>query len=180
MEPSTVKRIRDLIPIAQRESPHFLETYIGEHVLVVPPQATAPDASWTLDTRLSGSGVSLPGSNFKDYEVVSLRGRLRLLHRVVSVGRAPYNDVVIAHESISKIHAKFEIRSEQLRLTDVGSTTGTLVNGRALAPGEKQLVQHNDDITFGDRTFKLYRTVRLHSVLTRLVDIPVLDLDSDA
>lgn len=72
----------------------------------------------------------------------SLKGQ-RLLVRtpVANIGRADYNDLVIADESVSTSHAKLQRREGVWVLVDLESTNGTFVDGErvtgdtALAPG---------------------------------------------
>jgi pSer/pThr/pTyr-binding forkhead associated (FHA) protein len=71
-----------------------------------------------------------------------MRGRrLPITLPVVNVGRADYNDIVIADPSVSTTHAKLQRRDDVWVLTDLGSTNGTMVNGQrvsavALNPGD--------------------------------------------
>jgi pSer/pThr/pTyr-binding forkhead associated (FHA) protein len=71
-----------------------------------------------------------------------MRGRrLPITLAVVNVGRADYNDIVIADPSVSTTHAKLQRRDDVWVLTDLGSTNGTYVEGdpvtgeTALTPG---------------------------------------------
>ena len=67
--------------------------------------------------------------------------RLPVKAPVVNIGRADYNDVVIAEPSVSTTHAKLQRRDDVWVLSDLGSTNGTYVEGEpvtgetALTPG---------------------------------------------
>jgi pSer/pThr/pTyr-binding forkhead associated (FHA) protein len=67
--------------------------------------------------------------------------RLYVKVPIVNIGRADYNDIVLADESVSSQHAKLTRREGLWILTDLGSTNGTLVDGERieedtpLAPG---------------------------------------------
>ncbi len=67
--------------------------------------------------------------------------RLPVKTPVVNIGRADYNDVVIAEPSVSTTHAKLQRRDDVWVLSDLGSTNGTYVEGdpvtgeTALTPG---------------------------------------------
>lgn len=50
----------------------------------------------------------------------------------ITVGRAPENDVIVEHASISGNHAVFELTDGQYALSDLGSTNGTFVEGAAI------------------------------------------------
>lgn len=60
----------------------------------------------------------------------------------LTIGRDPLNDVVIDHPSTSRFHAQIKKLQGTYKLTDLGSTNGTFVNGksvtgmRALRPGD--------------------------------------------
>src|SRR5918994_509820 len=68
-------------------------------------------------------------------------GRLPITLAMVNLGRADYNDIVIADPSVSTTHAKLQRRDDVWVLTDLGSTNGTYVEGdpvtgeTALTPG---------------------------------------------
>jgi pSer/pThr/pTyr-binding forkhead associated (FHA) protein len=57
---------------------------------------------------------------------------------IANMGRADYNDVVIADPSVSTMHAKLQHRGGIWMLSDLGSTNGTFVDGE-LASGEVPL-----------------------------------------
>jgi pSer/pThr/pTyr-binding forkhead associated (FHA) protein len=72
----------------------------------------------------------------------ALKGRrLPVKVPVVNIGRADFNDVVIADPSVSTSHAKLQRRDTVWVLSDLGSTNGTFVEGErvsgevALSPG---------------------------------------------
>ena len=83
------------------------------------------------------------------YLVLEVRGG-DPLSRVVSladgdelvVGRGTGSDVVLAHEGVSRKHARFVRRGSEVLVEDLGSTNGTIVNGaviraqRRLAAGD--------------------------------------------
>jgi hypothetical protein len=47
----------------------------------------------------------------------------------VTIGRKPYNDIVIDHRAVSGQHATITLMLEDAILEDLGSTNGTFVNG---------------------------------------------------
>jgi pSer/pThr/pTyr-binding forkhead associated (FHA) protein len=79
----------------------------------------------------------------------ALRGRrLPITLPVVSVGRADYNDIVIADPSVSTTHAKLQRKDDVWVLTDLGSTNGTYVEGEPVT-GETALTP-GTTLRFGD------------------------------
>lgn len=64
----------------------------------------------------------------------ALKGRrLAIKVPVVNIGRADFNDVVIADPSVSTSHAKLQRRDDVWVLTDLDSTNGTYVEGERLS-----------------------------------------------
>ena len=62
-----------------------------------------------------------------------------------SAGRGPESDIFLADVTVSRHHAVFNVDTEGLTVTDLGSTNGTYVNGRrhetaALAPGDEVML----------------------------------------
>jgi transcriptional regulator with GAF, ATPase, and Fis domain len=56
---------------------------------------------------------------------------------VITLGRAPTSDVPLADESVSRSHAQITCDDAGLSIADLGTTNGTRVLGRMLAPGER-------------------------------------------
>jgi len=84
------------------------------------------------------SPVAAPLASFL-FRSGELKGhRLPIKVPVVNIGRADYNDVVIADPSVSTMHAKLQRRDAVWILTDLGSTNGTFVEGERLT-GEAPL-----------------------------------------
>lgn len=78
-----------------------------------------------------------------------MRGRrLPITLPVVNVGRADYNDIVIADPSVSTTHAKLQRKDDVWVLTDLGSTNGTYVEGEPVT-GETALTP-GTTLRFGD------------------------------
>jgi hypothetical protein len=67
----------------------------------------------------------------------------------ISVGRARNCDVVLRDGSVSKLHAHFYVEGDALDLVDLESQNGTRVNGRTLAPHERERVLLGDELEFG-------------------------------
>ena len=72
----------------------------------------------------------------------SLKGkRLPVKAPIVNIGRADYNDIVLADPSVSTSHAKLQRRDDVWVVSDTGSTNGTFVENErvagevALSPG---------------------------------------------
>jgi len=63
-----------------------------------------------------------------------------------TLGRRPYNDIVIDNLAISGEHAVLHMIGNDVYLEDLNSTNGTYVNGRAI---KKQALEQNDVIEVG-------------------------------
>ncbi|MBC7609558.1 MAG: FHA domain-containing protein [Polaromonas sp.] len=63
-----------------------------------------------------------------------------------SLGRRPYNDIVIDNLAVSGEHAVFQMSGNEVNLEDLNSTNGTYVNGKAV---KKQLLQNTDTVEIG-------------------------------
>ena len=71
--------------------------------------------------------------------------------QMVTVGRAPDNDVVVGDPATSGRHGRIEIRAGVFWISDLGSTNGTMVNGEPVI--EKEL-SDGDVIAIGQNTIR--------------------------
>jgi two-component system response regulator AtoC len=85
--------------------------------------------------------------------VLPLTGAKRYL-----LGRAPECDVVIDDPSVSRQHARL-IAGNRFSLEDLGSTNGTAVMGRKLAPGERAGLTFGEVFEVGSATLLIQRAV---------------------
>lgn len=81
--------------------------------------------------------ISMEGVVIKEVELSKER---------TSLGRRPYNDVVIDNLAISGEHAVLQLAGQEVFIEDLNSTNGTYVNGKSV---KKHLLQHNDVIEIG-------------------------------
>jgi hypothetical protein len=70
---------------------------------------------------------------------------------MVEIDIAPYDTGKV----ISRRHAAIEKKGKVFFVTDLGSTNGTKVNGKKLAPREKQALKNGDILEFGRDGVKL-------------------------
>ncbi|MCK6425465.1 MAG: FHA domain-containing protein [Burkholderiaceae bacterium] len=87
--------------------------------------------------------------------VVSLDGvvikEVQLTKDKTTLGRRPYNDIVIDNLAVSGEHAVLQMAGQDVYIEDQNSTNGTYINGRAV---KKQLLQHNDTVEIGKYKIK--------------------------
>ncbi|MEO0479112.1 MAG: FHA domain-containing protein [Planctomycetota bacterium] len=69
------------------------------------------------------------------------------------IGRHSENDLRLPSGSASRRHARLVRRGGKYALEDVGSSNGTLLNGRALTSGQPEMLSHNDRIQIAEFVF---------------------------
>jgi hypothetical protein len=87
--------------------------------------------------------------------VVSLDGvvikEVQITKDKTTLGRRPYNDIVIDNLAVSGEHAVLQMTGADVFIEDLNSTNGTYINGKAV---KKQLLQHNDTVEIGKYKIK--------------------------
>jgi pSer/pThr/pTyr-binding forkhead associated (FHA) protein len=86
--------------------------------------------------------VSIDGVVIKEVQLTKDR---------TTLGRRPYNDVVIDNLAVSGEHAAMLMTGNEVFLEDLSSTNGTYVNGKTV---KKQLLQNGDTIEVGKYKIK--------------------------
>jgi pSer/pThr/pTyr-binding forkhead associated (FHA) protein len=86
--------------------------------------------------------VSIDGVVIKEVQLTKDR---------TSLGRRPYNDIVIDNLAVSGEHAVLQMTGTEVYLEDLNSTNGTYINGKAV---KKQLLQNNDTVEIGKYKIK--------------------------
>ena len=86
--------------------------------------------------------VSIDGVVIKEVQLTKDR---------TSLGRRPYNDIVIDNLAVSGEHAVLQTSGHEVYLEDLNSTNGTYVNGKAI---KKQLLQNSDTVEIGKYKIK--------------------------
>ena len=84
----------------------------------------------------------------------------------VTVGRKADNDIVLAHKTVSSVHAFLDSDERNcVFLTDNGSTNGTRINGHRAAANVTTPVNEGDFLTFGDVETMLCELSTLRAML---------------
>jgi len=87
--------------------------------------------------------------------IVSIDGvvikEVQLTKERTTLGRRPYNDVVIDNLAVSGEHAALQMSGNDVVLEDLNSTNGTYVNGKAV---KKQALQNGDTLEVGKYKIK--------------------------
>lgn len=139
----------DAAPIARVEVRGPLRIALGDPT--GPFLTLTPALSYYREETLSASETSSVGAT----------GSTRSLRRsaqVITIGRAPDNDVVVDDPAASWHHA--EIRAtgnDEFEIVDLSSHNGTFLNGQQVSRGS---IQELDRVTVGDCSFR-FRDWRL-------------------
>lgn len=110
-----------------------------------------------LDASAPGTGSGTPPPRY----LIVLRGGLpgsmiRLKPGTNSVGRSAQNDVQIPEMSVSRQHAVLRVDPTGARVTDLGSSNGTLHNGRRLTGHATVALNDGDRLRFGPHVLVKY------------------------
>jgi len=93
----------------------------------------------------------------------------------IAVGRARNNDLILRHQSVSKLHARIHLENEGVAgaadrsrfwMTDMKSTAGTTINSAFLKPSEPFPLNPGDEIRLGLVTCEFLDSAALHRRLT--------------
>ena len=114
-----------------------------------PTQVIGPVAQAQAPT--SGGGWRLVGE----------RGAFEISGRHV-IGRDAGCDFTVASDSVSRRHARLELREGRLLLTDLGSTNGTFVNGQRVV---ERVLGIGDQVRFDVESFRVQGPVDLGRTL---------------
>lgn len=78
------------------------------------------------------------------------------LGRVMRIGRALENELVVSDLQVSRLHAEFRATPDgRFEIRDLGSHNGTYVNGQPLSKSGSALIGPNDTVGVGHSTFRL-------------------------
>lgn len=130
-----------------------------EHVLSRGNEAVLPEQVWS-----GGGAAGLPDTVFFDstkmveYKLYALdkknKKHIELTKFPFTVGKmAGCVDCVLADDSVSRIHARFERVGDTIQLTDMNSTNGTYRNGLRMQPQETVEIEPGDEIRFGNLNY---------------------------
>ena len=153
MENRGPRLLSDLGGLAQGTLKEFLET-LSDPVLLIGPgvglsRGPGSEGSGADETETLPEGMS---SNVNPIIVIPVAKQFSTtVADIIWVGRAVTCDVVVAHETVSKVHTVLSRNGAgELMVTDVGSKNGTWVNGRKLQGGEQVVLNDNDVLKLGE------------------------------
>jgi hypothetical protein len=92
----------------------------------------------------------------KNFQLISSNGDRYPLRGVTIIGRHSQAQIQLKDSKVSRRHAQFYVRGDQVWIRDEDSGSGTLVNGSKISV--ETALQLNDYIQIGDHTFQLTAT----------------------
>ena len=137
-------------------SPAATPASFDEATSVIPAWQHAPaDSKQTVSLQAMPPEELATGGGYAallTFESGPFAGRIVALPtQMVTIGRAPDNDVVVGDPATSGHHGRVEVRGGSFWISDLGSTNGTQVNGEPVI--EKQLTD-GDVISIGQNTIR--------------------------
>lgn len=90
-----------------------------------------------------------------------------LWHDRVSIGRSRSNDIIIDDKAISKTHAQLIGAFPNMRIVDLGSKNGVMLNGEKLAAKTPTPIASGDSFALGSVPFVVYDTRAFCDVLAK-------------
>lgn len=125
------------------------------------PGETADGTARSLRPASAGA-VRRPGSSESSWRLVGPGGKPVVKVTIapggepVTIGRASGNRLHVDHDSVSKFHATISMSVDgRLRVSDLGSTNGTFVNGEKTPISGSRIIVPDDTVAFGDVPFRI-------------------------
>ena len=87
----------------------------------------------------------------------------------IVLGRSGETDVSIPEYSISKRHCYFEFDVEGIKITDCGSTNGTIVDDERIVSGEQRIIRDGSKISLGRFAFSFRTAAGFHGYLKSML-----------
>ncbi|WP_346178701.1 FHA domain-containing protein [Streptomyces cuspidosporus] len=134
------------VPPHQAPHPHVPQHHAPQHQA---PQAHAPQQNPVQ--KVPGAGAGAPPAHGGDRSPTTFHQLA--VGRVMRIGRALENELVVSDLQVSRHHAEFRALPDgRFEIRDLGSHNGTYVNGQ---PVRQQIIGPNDIVGVGHSTFRL-------------------------
>ncbi len=161
--------VAKLVAIYRSHGEVELRAQIGDWVFLAPPPAADDEWSFrTLSLRTvrftANDHDSLLDESYRYYPLKKDAGAR--FAATILVGRATTNDVQLAENGVSKLHARIRLTPQGPLLTDASSSNGTTVDGVRIH-SETRLA-HGMVVAFGSRVVQLFDTSALGPILHHL------------
>jgi hypothetical protein len=129
-----------------------IQVYHVRHARVADAATPAP-ATATTTKVVPQVTLRFEGADSKSQKFVFdvALDRLLALPDGMSIGRAGDQcEQVVSHATVSRRHAKLQLRGEALHVEDLGSTNGTAVDGAIIKPGQPIALKVGSRLRLGD------------------------------
>jgi len=157
------------------------QEFIASHPLpalvwLLPDRAIADedesDLDRTISDRLRSLHATQTGTNLaalRRYVTWLEESERNQFHNIITIGRAPVNDICLNLPSVSKIHAFFMCIGPNWMVSHGGATNGLTVNGEAVASDSRITIDNGTRLMFGpDALATFYAPVGLYHYLASL------------
>jgi class 3 adenylate cyclase len=125
------------------------------HIRVVPEARVKTTAKSLPNVVLRFEGTDSTG---KPFAFDLALHRLLNMPQGMTIGRAAGQcDLVLAHSTVSRQHARLRVAGEALEIEDLGSTNGSAVNRVPLKAGTPVALQSGAAVKLGDVTLKMHQ-----------------------
>lgn len=91
-----------------------------------------------------------------DYFITLKEETFKFVKEII-IGRGSPFDALLEHREIARSHARFHLKGKHLYLTDLGSNSGTYINGKKLESKKDYPVKPSDIISIANIPLKLSR-----------------------
>jgi hypothetical protein len=108
---------------------------------------TADERLHTGAYEITGRMMEGDGGSGAGSIVLPSGDRFTLTESIITVGRHPDSNLVLADPNVSRNHAEIRPQGDRYVVVDLGSTNGTRINGVRV---DNQTLQDGDEISFGN------------------------------
>lgn len=130
-----------------------------EAEIVLPQLGDSADGQGSLGPQLlTVSDRSLEGLRYHGCVAFLTKRPGNPFPLLISIGRSVSNDLVVAIDSISKMHGYFTRTGEDWWYADRSSTNGSLLNGERLEPESKHSLSAGDSLQLGPNAIFRFET----------------------
>jgi hypothetical protein len=110
-------------------------------------EMVADDRFHTGAFQIDGRMVEGVGGSGAGSIVLPSGDRFQLTETVITVGRNPESNLVLADPNVSRSHAEIRPQGDRFVVVDLGSTNGTRVNGVRV---DQRVLEDGDEVSFGN------------------------------
>jgi ABC-type multidrug transport system ATPase subunit/pSer/pThr/pTyr-binding forkhead associated (FHA) protein len=122
---------------------------MGGMPVAAPAGAPGPATAGHAAAPAAAESGAAAGAPRKHRTVIGELSLDQLQNNLITIGRTPDNQIVVAHAQVSSKHAQIIKVGDQLFLEDRGSANGTFVRGQRLAPGQRVPIVSGEKVFIG-------------------------------